>query len=234
MAVQDKILKLSRQLLPTGRAFRMPFGGEFEKLMKGLARSEARAHDDALSILDSALPDNNNFSTADAAQWERRLGLITNSSVSLSDRKMAIKRKMAHPGSIRARQNYLYIEDQLQAAGFDVYVYENRFPYGDGSYYTLTPEQVLGTGGLDVQLGDSQLGDSQLGGNIENKIINYIDEDTDSSFSVGSNLRFTFFIGGPYLGDYASVPEIRKDEFRQLILRLKPVQCVGYLFINYV
>lgn len=234
MSVFDKILKLSKQLYPTGRAFKMPLGGEFEKLAKGLARSEARLYTDATSILSSMLPDNDSFTTEDATDWERRLGMITNTSVSLSTRKLSIRRKMAHPGTIKARQNYLYIEGQLQQAGFNVYVHENRFPYGDGSYTQLTPFEASGVAAGEYQLGDAQLGDFQLGGTVDEKVVNYIDEDLDNIFNVGSNLKFTFFICGPYLGDFADVPIERKDEFRQLILRLKPVQCVGYLFINYI
>jgi len=234
MEAFDRILKLTKQLLPTGLVWRMPKDGFFEKLSKGLARSEARVYADAVSVLDSALPDNDNFTAEDATDWERRLGLITNTNNTLETRKQVIKRKMAHPGTIRARQNYLYIEGQLQLAGFDVYVHENRFPYGDGSYYTLTPEQASGVADQEVQYGDLQYGDFQYGGTISSLVANYIDEDFDNTFNVGNNLRFTFFIGGPYLGEYADVPLDRKDEFRQLILRLKPVQCVAYLFINYV
>jgi uncharacterized protein YmfQ (DUF2313 family) len=235
MSVQDKILKLTKQLLPTGRAWRMPKDGVFDKLSKALARSEARVYADALSVLDSALPDNNNFTADDATDWERRLGLITNTSLSLATRKQVIQRKMAHPGTIKARQHYLYIEGQLQAAGFDVYVHENRFPYGDGSYITYPPEAVGGSGATFLfQHGDAQHGEFQHGDGFNNKVVNYIDEDLDNLFDIGSNYKFTFFIGAAYLGDYADVPTGRREEFRQLILRLKPVQCVGFLFINYV
>jgi uncharacterized protein YmfQ (DUF2313 family) len=234
MAVFDKILKLSKQLYPTGRAFKMPLSSEFEKLVKGLGRSEARMYSGANSILNSLLPDNDNFTTQDATDWERRLGMITNSSVSLADRKLSIRRKIAHPGTIPARQNYLYIEGQLQQAGFDVYVHENRFPYGDGSYTQLTPFEASGAISGTFQHGDAQHGDIQHGSAYDDKVVNYIDEELDNIFNVGDNLKFTFFICGPYLGDFADVPFERKDEFRQLILKLKPVQCVAYLFINYV
>lgn len=234
MEAFDRIVKLGKQLLPTGRVWRTPKDGLFDKLQRGLAIGEARVHADAMSILDSALPDNENFTAADSTSWERRLGLITNTDNTLDIRKQVIRRKMAHPGTIKARQNYLYIEGQLQAAGFNVYLHENRFAYGDGSYYQLTPQQASGVALADFQLGDAQLGDFQLGGDIDDKVVNYIDEDLDNIFNVGNNLKFTFFIGGPYLGQSADVPLNRKDEFRQLILRLKPVQCVAYLFINYV
>ncbi len=137
MSTLEKIKKLGKTLYPTGRAFKIPFEGVFDKLNSALSESETRAFDDAVSILDSALPDNDNFTTGDATDWERRLGLITNPAVPLSDRKLAIIRKIRHPGNIPARQNFLYLQGQLQDAGFDVFVFENRFPsYLNGITWT--------------------------------------------------------------------------------------------------
>ncbi len=236
MTTLDKIVKLTKQLLPTGRAFWVPKSGELEKLIQGLSQSEARAYDDGLSTLSSAIPDNTFFTTDDASAWEARLGLITNPLVPLADRKLAIIRKMNHPGSIKARQNYLYLEGQLQAAGFDVYVYENRFPDGFGGYVTKTPTVFsllpypLGT----VQYGDFQYGDAQYGGaSYANKIANSISESVDEGFYIGNNFRSTFFIGGPTAGSWAVVDANRKDEFRQLVLKIKPVQTVAFLLINF-
>jgi uncharacterized protein YmfQ (DUF2313 family) len=232
--IGDKILQLTRQLYPTGRAFKMPDGSYFEKLHKALAVSEEQAFNDARSVLDSAIPDNDNFTADDAKGWERRLGLITNEAVALSDRKLAIQRKYNHPGSIPARQNYRFLEKQLQDAGFDVYVYENRFPDGMGGFTTDTPESVSGVTGDLIQYGQFQYGQSRYGVAKRNMIANYIDENIDWKFNVGSSLRATFFIGGNPIGSFADVDVNRKDEFRQLILKAKPVQCVGFLFINYV
>lgn len=143
MARVDELKKLQRALYPTGRAFRMPFGGYFEKLNNAWATGQARFLDDAFSLLTSLLPDNDSFTTDDAQQWERRLGLTTNESVSLTDRKLAISRKLAHPGTVRARQHYVYLEGQLRDAGFDVYVTENRFGnYADG-FTWVTPESLF-------------------------------------------------------------------------------------------
>ena len=232
----DLILKLAKQLFPTGRAFKMPANSVFEKLEKGLAQSESRAYADGLSVLDSILPDNANFSQDDATQWETRLGLIVNSGATLSDRKLAIRRKMNHPGSIKARQNYLYLEGQLQAAGFDVYVHENRFSDGMGGYYTKTPEDIIGLydAGVAEHSDDIDHGDVDHGAVYDHLVVNNINEDKDSVFDIGDNYRSTFYIGGPYLGEYAEIIAERKDEFRQLILKIKPAQTVGILFIAYV
>jgi len=229
----DQIKALSRSLYPRALAFRGPADGWREALHAGLAVSEARAYGDALAILDSVLPDNPNFTADDATDWERRLGMIP-STASLADRMAAIRRKMNHPGGIKARQHYLYIEGQLQAAGFNVWVHENRFWNGT-SYDTQDPVTVFGGSGLlDNQHGDWQHGDIQHGGKWKDIIANHIDLQRDQTFSTGSSLRATFFICGQTLGTPAYIPANRLAEFRQLVLKLKPVQCVAFNFIIYL
>lgn len=232
--IGDKILLLTRQLYPTGRAFKMPEGSYFEKLHKALAVSEEKAYMDAVSTLDSALPDNENFTVDDATAWERRLGLISNGAVPLEDRMLAIQRKYNHPGTIHARQNFRFLEKQLQDAGFDVYVFENRFDDGMGGFNTQTPEALSGITGTVVQYGQFQYGQTRYGVHSRNIVANYIDEKLDKQFNIGNSLRATFFIGANPIGTFADVDVNRKDEFRQLILKAKPVQCVGFLFVNYV
>lgn len=259
MTIAEKILKFTKSVYPRGRAWKMADGSYHEALHRALAKSESRAYSDSEAILFSILPDNDQFSVDDATDWERRLGLISNASVSLAIRKQAILRKMNHPGTIKARQHYLYIQGQLQAAGFNVYVHENLFPDGLGGWLQYTPQDVLeGNYGQygDFQMGFTQYGDSisanstlfvwpqygnfqmgdfQYNGYVyKNKIVNNIDEDLDQYFDWGLTLRSTFFIGGEVFGTFANVDENRKAEFRQLILKLKPVQSVGFLLINYV
>jgi len=235
MSIIDEIRQLTRQFYPKGRAFKMPYTAYLDSMHKALAISETQAYQDACAILNSILPDNDEFTEDDATDWERRLGLITNDAVSLVDRKLSIKRKMNHPGDIPARQNYLYLQGQLQAAGFNVYVYENRFSDGIGGYTTLNPGLLAyGQGLIQIQHGDIQHGYPIQGGyRFQNIIANHIDEQLDWLFDFGTNMRSTFFIGGSSLGTYANVDEDRKKEFRQLILKIKPVQAIGFLFINY-
>lgn len=230
MSIITQLSALRKQLLPTGRAFWVPSNGYMDKLFTALEASENRFYDDAVSILDSALPDNDNFTAQDATDWEVRLGLITNSSVPLADRKLAILRKMAHPGTIRARQNYLYLQGQLQDAGFDVYVHENIFP--DYFYGTvpIDPQSLL----AGVELADAELGDEELGGVTIDKIANSISRSDDATFALGPTFRSTFFIGGSIFPTYANVDAEREEEFRQLILRIKPVQTIGIPLINYI
>jgi hypothetical protein len=224
----DKLMKLTRQFYPTGRAFNMPKNGYFESLQQGLALSEERAYIDINSILSNILPDNANFTIEDVRDWERRLGLITNESVSLSDRKQAIYAKMAFPGNVKARQAGTWIERQLQAAGFDVYVYENLT--GISPFDFSSDPSVL----QYVQYGDVQYGDQMYGKYYTNKVVNKIDPEGDRFFNEGGSFRASFFIGGPTEGSFANVDINRLSEFRQLILRTKPAQDVAFLFINFV
>lgn len=224
MTILDKIKQLTSQLFPSGRAFKMPLDGEFQKLRDGLALSEKRVYNDAVSVIDSILPDNDNFSTTDAATAEKKYGLITNTSVALADRKLAIKRKMNHPGGIKARQHYLFLERELQNAGFDVYVHENLS--------RLNPFDISGS--FFGQHGDFQHGDSQHGGLTGDMVVNSIYADEDEGFDIGTGYSNVFFIGAEYFGDNADVDADREIEFRQLILRVKPQNQIAFLLINYI
>lgn len=234
MEVIDKIKTLMRQMLPNGLAFRHPLDGYQDGLQNALAISEAQCYEDAMSVLFSILPDNDNFTSTDATLWEQRLGLISNSSVPLVDRKLAILRKMNHPGAIPARQNYRYLERELRAAGFDVYVYENRFATYPTGYEVINPLVASGgIGGVAARHGLILHGRARHGIHYQNIIANHIDESVDWMFDIGNNLKSTFFIGYTPFGTFADVDENRKDEFRELILKIKPVQTVGFLLVNY-
>jgi len=230
---KDKLLTLTKRFYPRGRAFRIPFNSLLEKQHEGLIESENLALTDSISILDSLIPDNDNFTTEDATTWETRLGLISNNATSLSNRKLAILRKMNHPDDVKSRQHYLFLQRELRAAGFDVYVHENRFTVG-GVLVTKTPDEVLVNQVKAVHRTGFKHGQLQHGGIFSDKIVNSIYIDIDKAFNVGSNLRSTFFIGGATVGDYAAIETSRILEFRQLVLKIKPAQTVAYIFINYI
>lgn len=227
---EESILQLVRQLYPTGRAWYLPEGGIFEGLHKALAISEAQAFEDAASIMDSLLPDTDRFTANDASDWERRLGLISNSATMLPARDAAIIQKLQAPGRNPAKGHYLYIEQQLQLAGFSVFVYENLDPIYGGGFNYFNPAVVNPAILSQSQHGDHQHGDIQSN-YLNNVVISHINNSDD--ISTGFYMEDTFFIGGFPFGTYASVPATREAEFRQLILRLKQVQNVAILYINY-
>lgn len=193
-------------------------------------RSFDRAFEKALSLLNVILPDNNSFDENDALNWERIFGL-KNSALTLEQRKTALYQKFSYPNDVVERSHYSFIQEQLQAAGFNVHVYENRFFDGVDGYEVYSPttsilnEFTLG----QATLGSGSFGDFSLIGN-------YINEDLDAGINVGveEQLAYSFFIGGDAFPNPATVQAIRKNEFRDLILKLKPCHTVGFLLINYI
>lgn len=229
----DIFADLARQLYPTGRAWWMQKNGVFDNFHKAFNRSFIRILQDCDATLDSTFPDNVNFNENDATLWEYRLGLITNTSLDLETRKSAILRKMAYPSNIKARQHPLFIQGQLQAAGFNVWIHENKFFEG-GEWVYKSPDEIVALS-MDLFMHG---GDSQHGGGAQHGYLNYeviANQNTpNESYSIGSgNLWATFFIGGETLGDTANVPANRLVEFKELVLKLKPAHTVAFTFINY-
>lgn len=208
----NDILKLTKKLLPTGRAWKVPANGVFEKLIRGLAASEVRAYNFAFSTLYRILPDNTNFTADDATEWERRLGLpIQSQYLNLNTRKTLILRKYQYPGNFLNRQNYRYIEAQLQLAGFDVTVTENS-----------DPNMIVGNAmqhGFDVEHGY----DVEMGGSEQDIIANcaHFNELYDVSTALG-----VFIIQG-------TVSPALIETFRKLVLTLKPVNTVAIMQVTY-
>jgi hypothetical protein len=247
-SLQQILINLSRSLYPIGRAFRMPrpdadsppSGGIFYRLHRALAQSEARAYNDALAIRNSLLPDNDGFTIDDAHDWYRRLGIYDSGLVPLADMKLAIAQRQSFPLTPLNKQSLTFIQQQLRAAGFNVYVYKNRFLEGSPpSYVTKTPGVVLGSvpSGLAVlnnfTLGDVFLNEQWIDSGVT-LCVNYIEEEKDAVFIMGNQYKETFFICGDPLGTFATVDVNRKIEFRQLILKLKAAHMCAFLFVNYI
>lgn len=234
-ALKDILVKLTKQLLPTGRAFKAAVGSNIDIFIKANAETEERVVLDIATIKTSILPDNDQFDENDAENWERVFGITSSSLVDLDDRKAAITQKMQQPGDNPAKGSWEYVEQALQAAGFNVFVYENRFPLYPSGYEARIPVVVAGTTSIlsSVQYGQIQYGQGRYGSRYNNLCVNHIDERRDNLFDNGGNFRTGFFVGGNPVGSFANVPAIRKNEFRQLILKSKPLHAVGYLFINY-
>ncbi len=224
--ITQELSDLYVQLYPTGRAFYQNENSNFRKFHSAINTSIGRLIQDADLIIEKNLPDNDNFDADDCKLWEYRLGLTTNESLSLSVRKSNIVRKLGHPNNVKSRQTAAYMEYELQSVGFNVYVHENTIPY-------KTPSEVAALVLSETQHADNlSHGTSTIhGGSSFDVIANSFDN--FESFSVGSNLWATFFIGGENLGDYANVPNNRLREFKELVLKLKPAHLVAFTFINY-
>ena len=242
--IAQQFLNLAKQLFPKGRAYWIPTGSAVETLVKtfnGNGSNQVgtleRVYSDANSVLDHIIPDNPNFTDGtvdpldnDCNDGERRWGLVQYGITSIStptrlQRMAALNQKMSR--SDAPRQSASYLQSCLQAAGFNVYVYENLS--------NKSPDDILGPPSGAANLGDFDLGESDLGEYYTGTIIaNKVDEVIDSEFVIPDpNFHGTFFISGSPITTFANVPIIQKTQFRQLILNLKPAHMIGFLFVNY-
>lgn len=218
---------LTAQLYPTGRAFSYNEDSFFFKFHNSINTQFATLINDAKLLLDGLFPDNDNFSLEDAEIWENRFGLSISENLSLEDRKLIIRRKMAFPNGIICRQNENFIQSQLRDAGFDVYIHPNQPPY-------QSPSDILDVSLTTVQHGDIQHGNnSQHGGGNFSVIANTTEEVENYAIGTG-NLWSTFFIGGENLGDFAEIPSSRLREFKEMVLKLKPCHLTAFTFINFI
>jgi len=225
---------LAVQLYPTGRAFSILKDSVMERFHSAINVSFIRFVDDAKLTLDSCFPDNENFSEEDCTLWEYRFGMVTNTSLTVQVRREAIFRRMARGRNIPARQHIKYLEYQLQLAGFDVWLHENGFIEG-GVRVFKRPQDILALLPESVQHSNStQHGIGVQHGGVSSEVIANSYKKNEI-FSVGDEyLWATFFIGGETLGTVAEVPENRLEEFRELVLKLKPAEKVCFTFINYI
>lgn len=229
MTILQKIINLTKQLYPTGRVWKMKINSIFEKLHAGLAESEKDVYTNIVGLLNSVLPDNDNFSADDAARWESALVLLTDTDIDLTTRKEIISRKINFPGTINPRQHYLYLEKMLQDVGLDLYVHENRFDDGAGGYKVENP-----TGCICGVVNVAQSNVGNIGIDNISKIANHIEKAKDDSFVLGNdaNLRATFFIGGATFPNRAEISPLRLSEYRDLVLKVKPAHTVALSLVD--
>lgn len=219
---------LTASLYPTGRVWNMKKGSDFNLFHDVINKRFIQLLNDSRLFIDSSFPDNENFDINDIRLWENRLGLITNETVNVDIRRSAVLRKFAYPGNTKARQHPLFIQSQLQKAGFDVYIYENTFPYRE-------PVDISDLATNKTQHGDPTQhgGGTQTGTDNYKVIANSLDPEEFFDVPI-DQLHLTFFIGGSVLGQLATIEQNRITEFRELVLKLKPANMIGWLFIKYI
>jgi hypothetical protein len=134
------------KLLPKGKAFKLPFQNDLYKFHQAQAKEPNRLCAFFDDVRDSGTPPN--IPVDALPDWETFLGLPFNSLLTDAERNERILGKLTAVGG----QGPDYIQDQMQAAGFPVYVYENNPSMGAREFITLL-------GDTGIQMNDYQLGD---------------------------------------------------------------------------
>lgn len=108
-------LDVFKHLLPTGRAWRLTTGKRLRSFFEGLSGAPA----DAKAYIDDVYDDIGPDTTRELAAWEDQFGLPS-TQLTVAQRRARLDATWKAQGG----QDPRYIQDTLQAAGFNVYVHE--------------------------------------------------------------------------------------------------------------
>jgi hypothetical protein len=131
-------LRLYQHLLPDGRAWRTTINKRLRQFFEGLTVIPDEVKQSADSVWLDLLPD----TTDKLSDWERQFGLPGN----VIDEAARRQRLAATWRSLVGGQSPRYIQDTLQASGFDVFVHEwwePSTPPTPGSLGNPTPRNPL-------------------------------------------------------------------------------------------
>jgi hypothetical protein len=253
---EDDLFNLVTSLYPQGRAFDVKKDPFYSAVIRGVIKSYIRTVGDGNAIQVGLNPNDDDFTAEQATILEKRYGIIINKNRPLVDRKATLVARMTDPGLTLAKQHKNYIEYRLQQAGFNVFVHENRFlqPFPTSSaysgaaysgssysgnegydYYAIDPGSVASTG--KVRNYTKVEDDGEISGQVSASGASYSGSAWSTIERDNSDTQWwksVFFIGGQTFPDSADVEATRIDEFRHLILTLKPVHSRADYIINFI
>lgn len=222
-----------RHLLPDAAAWRLTIKKTLRNYLEGLAApfSDARVFADL--VWEDLIPSK----TRELTAWERQFGL--EAAATDSARRLNLEAAWAAQGG----QDPRYLQDTLQAAGFDLYIHEWWEPPG-GSPWTArdprlhTKQPLVGT----VQCGEplAQCGEPTALANafLANEPGYLVNKDLtprapprvpdDSAF-----WPYFLYFGGETFGDRVLIPASRRNELERLVLRICPTQQWIVMLVDY-
>lgn len=239
--------RIFEHLLPHGRAWRITFAKNLRQFFAGLSQPLDSVKQFIDQIYEDLFPatsrsrDETGGSGA-LEEWESQYGLVPSDPTDFDARRAALAAKWQAQGG----QSPAYIESVLQAAGFDVYVYDFWSagpPYvaRDPHDYTTTPRVST----YRCSAFTSQPTCSAFDGQPRcNAFLN-----NDPHYLVNKDLTrrapplipnnpdvypYFMYVGGPTFGDVAEVAAERRDEFERLLLRLRPSHLWIVTLVDYV
>jgi len=232
---------ITKHLLPVARAWRITTEKQLRQFFVGLSGLEV----DVRAFIDGVWSDIGPQTTRELEAWERQFGLR---DIVLTEQER--RDRLAAAWAATGGQSPRYIQDTLQAAGFDVYVHEwwepgTEPPLGVSAAATarspvLWLQSDSGTTRSGVDCGEAlaECGEvfAECGNGTEAPGYPLVNRGPGVVYTVpvdSSKWPYFIYIGAGVFGDMAAVPTARKDEFEALCLGVCPAQNWLGMLVNY-
>jgi hypothetical protein len=215
-------LRIFQHLLPDAAAWRLTITKTLRKFFEGLAQSFAAAR----TFIDQVHADRLPATTRELAAWERQFGVTARGTE--ADRRLQLDGEWKAQGG----QSPRYLQDVMQAAGFNVFIHEwwegpNVAPRTarDPRDYTVAP--LFG----QTQCGQTKAQCGRAGEICDRFLVN------ETNYLVNHNMlpvappsipsnpdTWPYFLywGGEVFGQPAVIDAARKEEFKRLLLKICP------------
>lgn len=242
------MISIFKHLLPTGRAWSLTHSKNLRKFFEAIApETSENPRDFAGDLYGDIFPQ----TTRELKAWERQFGLPLSPSLTEQQARDRLAARWRDQGG----QSPKYIQDTLQANGFDVYVHDwwvpgteplvgtraqatarNPLSVINAEYATLVP--MVDCGEPLAQCGEEFAQAGNYIGRFGYPLVNkFIYDSDDVGYTIPddpSKWPFFMYVGGQNFGDVAFIPAARRYEFEELLLRIRPAQLWIGVIVRYV
>lgn len=227
-------LNLIKHLLPRATAWNITINKQLRQFFEGLVQAFVPVF---RLFLDLILLDLHPQTTRELSAWETQFAIQDNGVFTEQERRDNLAARWTEKGG----QSPRYIQDELQAAGFNVWVHEwwvpnTNPPVARDPTALLTGESttvwVNECGEAVAECGEvtSECGEPYLVVNSRYPLVNVLLEFENGVFvpvdytvpTDPARWPFFLYIGAETFPDSATIPIDRKDEFERLCLKLCP------------
>ena len=240
------MINIFKHLLPTGRAWTITADKTLRKFFEALAPELEKP----IKFFDEIFLDVFPRSSHQLDEWEKQFGL-SNSRLSDAQRRERLRAAWRDVGG----QSPSYIQNQLQANGFDVYVHEwwepgtepaigqHGTPEVRNPFLVLNPQYMVSIPGVDcgeplAECGEEFAECGNYVGGVGYPLVNKFVYDSDIvGYTIpndASKWPYFMYVGGKNFGDVAEVPASRRFEFEALLLKIRPAHLWIGVIVRYV
>lgn len=240
------MINIFKHLLPTGRAWTLTVEKTLRKFFEALAPETEKPREFADNIFLDIFPS----TTRNLSEWENQFGIFNN-KLSDAQRRTRLEAAWRDVGG----QSPAYIQGQLQANGFNVFVHDwwvpgtepavdvHGVPTARNPNSVLNPQYLLVVPGVDCGEALAACGEEfaecgNYSGGVGYPLVNKFVYDSDIiGYTVPSDPTkwpFFMYVGGPNFGDIAEVPAVRRFEFEALLLKIRPAHLWIGVIVRYV